>query len=238
MPDTGTTDAADAFAAAGVVGVVGVQETAGTHEVVSAHTLEIYRIQHEAPPDAVIVGIDEVGRGAVAGPLTVAAVVLPRTPMIEGLDDSKKLSARQRERLCVKISQTACAIGIAHVEAHRIDTLGMAYALRQAMCEALAATGVEPDLVLIDGTPMHIHPKERAIVKGDALVASIAAASIVAKVTRDAIMSALDETYPAYGFAQNKGYASAAHIAAIQKEGLTELHRATFCQGFLQESLF
>jgi len=212
--------------------------SAGTPGTVSAHTLGIYRLQHEAPPGMLIIGIDEVGRGAVAGPLTVAAVALPCEPMIEGLDDSKKLSARERESLSIQIREIAYAIGVAHIAPRRIDTMGMARALRHAMRAALADTGLKPDLVLIDGNPMGIHPTERSIIKGDASVACIAAASIIAKVTRDAIMVKLDGICPRYGFAQNKGYASAAHIAAIKEEGLSPLHRKTFCQSFLQESLF
>jgi ribonuclease HII len=192
---------------------------------------------HKQP---IVIGIDEVGRGAVAGPLTVAAVCLPAEPKILYLNDSKKLSASKRELLCEEISKTAVAIGIAHISPIDIDTMGMARALRRAMLSALSATGLEPDLVLIDGNPMHIHERERCIVKGDSKVACIAAASIVAKVTRDALMTdaGKKQSYAVYGFSANKGYASSEHIASIRKHGLSDMHRVSFCGNFLQESLF
>ncbi|MDR3308296.1 MAG: ribonuclease HII [Coriobacteriales bacterium] len=198
----------------------------------------MYAEQAVAGPQAVVVGIDEVGRGSVAGPLTVAAVALPLEPMIPGLDDSKKLTAKRREALAQAIRSAALAYSVAHVAPSRIDRIGMARALREAMTAALEGTGVEPDLVLIDGNPVNIHAKERCIVKGDATVACIAAASIVAKVTRDALMVEASDHYPGYGLARNKGYASSEHIAAIQQHGLTSFHRATFCHNFLQAPLF
>lgn len=186
-----------------------------------------------------IVGVDEVGRGAVAGPLTVAAVVLPKEPIIWGLNDSKQLTAPRREALAEQIRAHAVAYGIAHIPPQTIDRLGMAACLRQAMLEAIENTHVSADSVLIDGNPMHIHEKEKTIVKGDGCVACIAAASILAKVTRDALMVELSDSYPDYPFAQCKGYASAEHIEAIQKHGLSDMHRASFCGNFLaNERLF
>lgn len=192
------------------------------------------------PAEGPIVGVDEVGRGSVAGPLTVAAVVLPSEPRIWGLNDSKQLTPKQREELANRIQALAPAIGIAHIQPHEIDACGMAASLRLAMRKAIEATGVEPGCVLIDGLPVHVHPREVAVTHGDAQVACIAAASIVAKVTRDAIMVEADRHYPGYSFAQSKGYASAAHIAAIQQLGLSAYHRESFCQNFLlaeQETL-
>ena len=212
-------------------------ETDKTKQV-SAHTRDLYRLQREAPAGSIVIGIDEVGRGAVAGPLTVAAVALPLDPMIEGLDDSKKLSANKREECAACIRELALGVGIAHVAPKRIDRLGMAQALRIAMREALEATALQPDLLLIDGNPMHLHPAEQSIVKGDASVACIAAASIIAKVTRDAIMCSFDALFPEYGFMKHKGYASSAHIEAIRTHGLSSLHRRSFCQNFFQERLF
>ncbi|MDR2714322.1 MAG: ribonuclease HII [Coriobacteriales bacterium] len=209
-----------------------------TNQSVDERALELYSLQREAYANAVVVGIDEVGRGAVAGPLTVAAVALPLAPLIVGLDDSKKLSAKKREKLHAEIFEQAVAIGIGHVAPRRIDSLGMARALRIAMLEALAKTGLEPDAVLIDGNPVNIHPNERCIIKGDSSVACIAAASIVAKVTRDALMGKFDVLHPQYGLAQNKGYASAKHIEAIKEHGISKIHRKTFCTNFMQESLF
>ena len=197
----------------------------------------LYEQQRQAGAAACVIGVDEVGRGAVAGPLTVAAVVLPLEPCILGLDDSKKLTAKKRELLTREIRATAQAIGIAHIQAEIIDVIGMAAALRAAMIQAIEACAVEPDLVLIDGRPMRLHEKERSIVKGDSKVACIAAASIIAKVTRDALMVKADEKYPGYGFASNKGYASQRHITSIQEKGLTAFHRASFCQNFLQQQL-
>lgn len=188
---------------------------------------------------AIIVGIDEVGRGALAGPLTVCAVALPADPIIWGLNDSKRLTPHKRELLAAQISARALAIGTAHVEPQRIDEIGMGAAVRFAMAQALKDTQLEPDVVLIDGNPVHIHPKEHCIVKGDAQVACIAAASIVAKVTRDALMVEYDAKYPQYHFAHSKGYGSAEHIAAIKAYGLTPLHRVSFCGNFLETpSLF
>ena len=182
-----------------------------------------------------------MGRGPVAGPLTVAAVVLPLEPMIEGLNDSKKLSAAKREVVAARIREYALAIGMSHIRPETIDTIGMAAALRTAMLEAIATCENllgEADLVLIDGNPMRLHKNEQNVIKGDGKVACIAAASIVAKVTRDALMDEADKLYPAYGFASNKGYASAVHIAAIKEQGLSPLHRKSFCGNFLQRSLF
>jgi len=198
----------------------------------------LYEQQRQAGAAACVIGVDEVGRGAVAGPLTVAAVVLPLEPCILGLDDSKRLSPGRREELAAEIKAAALATGIAHIEAAIIDRIGMAASLRAAMAQAIEACEAEPDLVLIDGRPIHVHKKERCIVKGDSKVACIAAASILAKVTRDLIMVAADEKYPGYGLAANKGYASAEHIQAIRDKGLTAFHRSSFCHNFIQQQLF
>jgi ribonuclease HII len=198
----------------------------------------LYEQQRQAGAAACVIGVDEVGRGSVAGPLTVAAVALPLEPYILGLDDSKKLSPARRQSLDSQIREFALAIGISHIEPNIIDRIGMAASLRAAMVQAIEACGLDPSLVLIDGRPMNVHKRERCIVKGDSKVACIAAASIVAKVCRDALMTEADADFPGYGFASNKGYASAEHIKTIQEKGLTPLHRATFCQGFFQQRLF
>lgn len=187
----------------------------------------------------VVVGVDEVGRGSVAGPLTVCAVCLPERPRIWGLNDSKKLTPARRERLAEEIAQVAVAIGFCHIPAAEIDRIGMASALRRAVAGAVADTGLTPDCVLMDGNPLGAVDHERDVVHGDARVACIAAASIVAKVTRDAHMVELDALYPEYHLAESKGYASPEHIAAIKAHGLTEEHRVSFCGNFLEtESLF
>lgn len=194
----------------------------------------MYELQRELGGDGVVIGVDEVGRGALAGPLTVAAVCLPAEPILWGLNDSKQLSPARRESLAALIADTAIAVGLAHVEPASIDALGMSLSLRHAMAQAIRDTGLEPDCVLIDGNPVHVHPAERCVVKGDAKVACISAASIVAKVTRDALMVAYEEEYPGYHLAESKGYGSPEHIAAIREHGLTALHRASFCGNFVE----
>lgn len=199
----------------------------------------MYDAMRELGGDGIVVGVDEVGRGSVAGPLMVCAVALPDEPVIWGLNDSKKLSAAKREMLAEKIAEHAVAIGFGEVSAADIDSLGMARALRVAVRAAVGDTGLIPDCVLMDGNPLHAVEGERDVVHGDATVACIAAASIVAKVTRDELMVELDAEYPGYHFAESKGYASPDHIAAIKSMGLTEQHRVSFCGNFLEtESLF
>ncbi|OUP08235.1 ribonuclease HII [Collinsella sp. An2] len=194
----------------------------------------LYTSMRELGGEGVVVGVDEVGRGSVAGPLTVCAVCLPDEPLIWGLDDSKRLSPARREVLAARIAEVARAVGICHIPAAQIDEIGMAAALRRAVAGAVADTGLEPDCVLMDGNPLHAVEHERDVVHGDATVACIAAASIVAKVTRDELMVELDTEYPAYHFAQCKGYASPEHIAAIREHGLTDQHRVSFCGNFLE----
>lgn len=194
----------------------------------------MYALQEELGGRGVVVGVDEVGRGALAGPLTVGAVVLPTEPLVWGLNDSKKLTPARREVIAERVAEVAVAIGMAHIEPASIDAVGMSAALRMAMAQAIADTGVEPNAVLIDGNPVHVHPREVTVVHGDALVACIAAASVVAKVTRDHIMVSYDALYPGYHLAECKGYGSAAHIKAIRELGLTPLHRASFCGHFVE----
>lgn len=185
----------------------------------------------------IVVGIDEVGRGALAGPLTVAAVALPDEPQVVGIDDSKKLSPKRREAMAAQIREVALGVGICHIPPDEIDACGMAASLRVCMGRALAAcerdiaargNGSGADAVLVDGNPIHLHANEKTIVKGDGKAACIAAASIVAKVTRDALMVEYAQSYPAYHFDSNKGYGSAAHIEALRELGPCELHRRSF----------
>jgi len=222
-------------------GVVGACRTARhrleAHEREMARIGGLYAFQREMGGDGLVVGVDEVGRGAVAGPLTVGAVILPYDPMIPGLDDSKRLSPARREELVREIRLHAVATGIAHIPPEDIDACGMAASLRVAMRRAVQACGIEPDAILVDGNPMHLQLGERYIVKGDGRVAAIAAASILAKVTRDALMVQAEGDYPGYHLAQSKGYASPEHIAAIRERGLTPLHRASFCEGFLEQQM-
>lgn len=201
----------------------------------------MYTFQEEIAAGGVAVGLDEVGRGPVAGPLTVAAVILPSEPRIEGLNDSKQVPAEKREAIAEEIKQVALAWAIEHVAPAEIDERGMAACLRLAFSRALAAVeaqGAQVDVVLLDGNSLGLDPRERNVVKGDAKCASIAAASIIAKVERDALMCRYAEEYPAYGFEKCKGYASAEHIAAIKEHGLSPVHRASFCHAWTQETLF
>ena len=189
----------------------------------------------------VVVGLDEVGRGPLAGPLAVGAVVLPDEPKIAGLDDSKRLKPAERERVAVQVRKTARAWAVEYVEAREIDEHGMTASLATAFRRAVArveAAGVPVDVVLLDGNPLRFDEREVNVVKGDGRCASIAAASIVAKVERDALMCRYAEEYPEYGFESCKGYASPAHIEAIRRYGLTPIHRASFCTAVSQPTLF
>jgi ribonuclease HII len=180
-------------------------------------------------PGATICGVDEAGRGPWAGPVVAAAVVLDPAALPEGLDDSKKLSAARREALFGAIHAVAIVgVGIASVT--EIDALNILRANDLAMCRAVAALDPAPDAALIDGNrvPPAMPCRARAIVGGDASVLSIAAASIVAKVTRDRIMDALAAEHPAYGWETNRGYGTAAHRAALERFGVTQHHRRSF----------
>lgn len=204
----------------------------------------MYAFQEELMAEAgaaSAVGLDEVGRGPMAGPLAVGAVVLPPEPRIKGLNDSKQLSEDARVRIAEAVKGAALAWSVQYVEAPQIDEMGISAALRCAFLraiEAVEAQGVMPGLVLLDGNPLRLDARERSIVKGDARVAAIAAASVVAKVERDALMDELDRAYPGYGFAENKGYGTAAHRQAIRELGLRPVHRVSFCGEFAQASLF
>lgn len=177
----------------------------------------------------VVCGVDEAGRGPLAGPLCAAAVILPRGLVIEGLNDSKKLTEKRRESLYVEITSSAEAYGIAFASVEEIEKLNILGATYLAMNRAIAALGREIDLALIDGNRnAGIEYPSRAVVKGDSLCASIAAASVLAKVTRDRYMTELDERYPGYGFAKHKGYGTKAHYAAIRELGASPVHRPSF----------
>ena len=201
----------------------------------------LYAYERELSCGKLVVGLDEVGRGPVAGPLAVGAVVLPTDPHIAGLNDSKQVKPEDRERIAVEIKRVAIAWTVQYVEPADIDANGMTASLTTAFRRAIAAVeeaGVRPDVVLLDGNPLHLDERETNVVKGDGKCASIAAASIVAKVERDALMCEYAKEYPEYGFDSHKGYASASHIEAIKKYGLSPVHRVSFCHAFTQESLF
>jgi ribonuclease HII len=176
-----------------------------------------------------VAGVDEVGRGALCGPVVAGAVVLEVGFATDGIDDSKRLTRLQRERLAgrIRVEARACAIGVA--EAWEIDRHNILRATHLAMRRALEALPVAPDHVLVDGFPIDgVAASQRAVVKGDARSYSIAAASIVAKVSRDGIMLDLDQRCPGYGLGRNMGYGSREHLQALQRLGPSEIHRRSF----------
>lgn len=176
-----------------------------------------------------VAGVDEAGRGPLAGPLVIAAVILPEEVFIPGLNDSKQLSAAKREALYDAVLEVALAVEVNVVSVANIDRYNIYYATQRGMAEVLEHLALQPDVALIDAMPVEAQGmRTESIVHGDALSASIAAASIVAKVTRDRMMVALDSQFPEYGLAQNKGYGSAAHMAAVAQFGATCWHRRSF----------
>lgn len=176
-----------------------------------------------------IAGVDEVGRGPLAGPVVAAAVMLPAECRMPGLADSKLLTAPERERLLALIEKQAASIGLGLVDVRTVDRLNVLRAAQLAMRQAVEELEPSPDLVLVDGKdPLGLAGAERAIVGGDRLCGSIAAASIVAKVVRDRMMVELDEQYPEYGFGRHKGYATREHLARLRELGPCPAHRRTF----------
>lgn len=177
----------------------------------------------------ILCGVDEAGRGPLAGPVCAAAVVLPRGLEIPGLNDSKKLSEKKREALYDVIISSAMAYGIAFADVEEIERLNILHATFLAMNRAIAQLSVRPELALIDGNrDSDIEVPSRCIVKGDSRCADIAAASILAKVTRDRYMVKMAEQYPQYGFEQHKGYGTKQHYAALREYGATPIHRMSF----------
>lgn len=176
-----------------------------------------------------IAGVDEAGRGPLAGPLVIAAVILPKDVFISGLNDSKQLSAAKRDMLYNEVMAKALDIEVNIVSVSNIDELNIYAATQQGMAQVLENLHCRPQAALIDAMPVKVPGmKIESVVHGDALSASIAAASIIAKVTRDRIMERLDLVYPAYGFANNKGYGSGAHMQAVGELGATRWHRRSF----------
>ena len=178
-----------------------------------------------------IAGVDEVGRGALAGPVVAAAVILDFNRIPAGLNDSKKLSAAMREKLAAEIRASAIAYGIARVEAEEIDRINILQATCKAMREAIRMLHPAPDFLLLDAVQLkELTIKQKAIIKGDAKSVSIAAASIIAKVARDRWMVDYDQEFPGYGFARHVGYGTAVHLQALREIGPSKLHRLTFRQ--------
>ena len=181
-----------------------------------------------------ICGIDEAGRGPLAGPVVAAAVILPKDCEILYLNDSKQLSAKKRELLYDEIMEKAVSVGVGYATPQRIDEINILQATYEAMRQAVNKLSVCPDILLNDAVRIPgLSMQQVPIVKGDAKSVSIAAASIIAKVTRDRIMRKMDEMYPQYGFAKHKGYGTAAHIAAIKECGLCPIHRRSFTTHFI-----
>ena len=181
-----------------------------------------------------ICGIDEAGRGPLAGPVVAGAVILPKGSRILYINDSKKLSEKKREELFDVISREAVSVGIGIVSAQRIDEINILQATYEAMRQAIQKLSVQPDILLNDAVTIpDVEIAQVPIIKGDAKSLTIGAASIMAKVTRDRMMEEYDKVFPEYGFASNKGYGSADHIAALKKYGETPIHRKTFITHFI-----
>ena len=199
---------------------------------------ELKKIEEELYAQGIqsICGIDEAGRGPLAGPVVVAAVIMPKDSMIEGVNDSKKVSEKKREILYEKIIQEAISYGVGIIDQKEIDEINILNATKKGLTTAIIQLTTKPDRILVDalnkidtcGIPY------TSIIKGDAKCYSIAAASIIAKVTRDRIMRQWDEVYPQYGFSKHKGYGTKIHIEAIQEYGICPIHRLSFVKNILE----
>lgn len=178
---------------------------------------------------SLIAGIDEAGRGPLAGPVVSAAVVLPEIFSIDDVDDSKKLTPKKRADLFPRIQEAALAVGVGIVGPETIDSINILQAALLSMAKAVENLAIQPDYLLIDGPfPIPLNVSQKPLPKGDSLSISIAAASIIAKVTRDRMMEDYDRTYPEYGFSKHKGYPTKTHREAIRKFGCSPIHRKTF----------
>jgi len=183
-----------------------------------------------------VCGIDEAGRGPLAGPVVVAAVIMPQDSMIEGVNDSKKVSEKKREQLYEEIIQNAIAWGVGIIDPKDIDDINILNATKKGLTTALKELKEKPDIILVDALTGidTLGISYKSIIKGDAKSYSIAAASIIAKVTRDRIMRQWDAVYPEYGFEKHKGYGTKAHIDVIRNHGITPIHRKTFVKNFTE----
>ena len=238
---------ADAAQRAVLYEVYSSDDRAGVKKLVSAYRkkeealqkermrLEDMRsFEHKYSTYSLICGIDEAGRGPLAGPVVAGAVILPKECEILYLNDSKKLSPAKREALYEEIMEKAEAVGVGMASPARIDEINILQATYEAMREAVYNLGVTPELLLNDAVTIpDVSIPQVPIIKGDAKSVSIAAASIIAKVTRDRLMVQYDEILPGYGFARHKGYGSKDHIEAIRRLGSTPIHRRTFIKNFL-----
>ena len=208
------------------------QEEALKRERERTEQMKIY--EHKYEDLGWICGIDEVGRGPLAGPVVAGAVILPRDSKILHLNDSKQLTAKKRDELYDVIMREAVAVGIGYASPARIDEINILQATYEAMREAISKLSVKPDVLLNDAVKIpQVDIRQVPIIKGDAKSVSIAAASIIAKVTRDRLMEEYDKVLPGYGFASNKGYGSAEHIAALKEIGPSPIHRQSFIGHFV-----
>lgn len=181
-----------------------------------------------------VCGVDEAGRGPLCGPVVAAAVILQKDAHIEGVNDSKKLTEKRREKLYDDIMQNAVSVGVGVSDVDIIEEVNILNATKKAMLQAISNLKVNPEYVLVDGNQkIDTDIPLETVVKGDSKSESIAAASIIAKVTRDRLLIEYDKKYPEYGFAKHKGYGTKAHIEAIKKYGLTPIHRPSFCKKFV-----
>ncbi len=203
--------------------------------MVRAEDLMTYENQLLAQGYKYICGVDEVGRGPLAGPVCVAAVIMPMDNLIQGINDSKKVAKAKREKLYEQIKENAIAYSIQMVDNFKIDEINILNATKQAMHDAICSLKVNPDIVLIDAVKLDIPFKSMSIIHGDALSYSIGAASILAKVTRDTFMEEMAVKYPGYDFEHNMGYGTAKHIQALKELGPTEIHRQTFIKNFINK---
>ncbi len=183
----------------------------------------------------IIAGVDEVGRGPLAGPVVTAAVIMPLDDLIEGVDDSKKLSEKKREYLAELIKNKALAYSIARIESDEIDEINILEAVKKCMYNAVKSLAIMPDITLVDGVELHLPVTAEYVVKGDAASYSIGCASIIAKVFRDNLMKEYAKEYPEYGFEKHKGYGTKKHIETIKEIGPCKLHRKTFIKNFWEE---
>lgn len=205
-------------------------------ELIRLQELSKYEEEYFAKGINLIAGIDEAGRGPLAGPVVAAAVILPKHALIEGVNDSKKISEKKREKLYDDIINTAVAWGVGIVDNNVIDEINILNATRLAMHNAIEELAIKPEFILIDAEKKvdTDNIPYLPIVKGDALSISIAAASIVAKVTRDRMMREYDKMFPAYGFEKHKGYGTKMHTDAIKENGICMIHRKSFLKNIVK----
>jgi ribonuclease HII len=204
-------------------------------EIERLEKLSVYEKMYYEKGYSIIAGIDEAGRGPLAGPVVAGAVILPKGMLIEGVNDSKKLSEKKREKLYTEITNNAISWAVGIVDKDTIDEINILNATRKAMKLAIEGLSIKPEYILIDAEKKvdTCSIPYLPIIKGDALSISIAAASIIAKVTRDRIMYQYDELFPMYGFGKHKGYGTKEHICALKENGMCMIHRETFCKKFV-----